>query len=69
MATVTGRAFKGHDTTVCCHGNEYLVHTDNRRLYEPGDMVAVRPLEPAVVLGSRSPPAEVPSGATPEPKE
>ena len=71
MATVTGRAFKGHDITyrVCCHGNEYLVHTDNRRLYEPGDMVAVRPLEPAVVLESRSTPAEVPSGATPDPKE
>ena len=71
MATVTGRAFKGHDITyrVCCHGNEYLVHTDGRRLYEPGDMVAVRPLEPAVVLESRSTPTEVPSGATPEPKE
>jgi len=54
---------------VCCQGNEYLVHTDNRRLYEPGDMVAVRPLEPAVVLESRSTPAEVPSGATPMPEE
>ena len=70
MATVVGRAFKGHDITyrVCCHGSEYLVHTDNRRLYEPGDTVAVRPLEPAVVLESRSTPAEVPSGATPAPE-
>ena len=69
-ATVVGRSFKGHDITyrVCCHGNEYLVHTDNRHLYEPGDTVAVRPLEPAVVLESRSTPAEVPSGATPEPE-
>jgi iron(III) transport system ATP-binding protein len=70
MATVVGRAFKGHDITyrVCCQGNEYLVHTDNRHLYEPGDTVTVRPLEPAVVLESRSTPAEVPSGATPEPE-
>jgi iron(III) transport system ATP-binding protein len=69
-ATVVGRAFKGHDITyrVCCHGNEYLVHTDNRHLYEPGDTVVVRPLEPAVVLESRSSPADVPSGATPEPE-
>ncbi len=69
-ATVVGRSFKGHDITyrVCCHGNEYLVHTDNRHLYEPGDTVVVRPLEPAVVLESRSTPAEVPSGATPEPE-
>jgi len=69
-ATVVGRAFKGHDITyrVCCHGNEYLVHTDNRHLYEPGDTVAVRPLEPAVVLESRATPAEVPSGATPVPE-
>jgi iron(III) transport system ATP-binding protein len=69
-ATVVGRSFKGHDITyrVCCHGNEYLVHTDNRHLYEPGDTVAVRPLEPAVVLESRSTPAEVPNGATPEPE-
>ncbi|PSQ92109.1 MAG: iron ABC transporter ATP-binding protein, partial [Bacteroidetes bacterium QH_2_63_10] len=69
-ATVVGRAFKGHDITyrVCCQGNEYLVHTHNRHLYEPGDTVAVRPLEPAVVLESRSTPAEAPSGATSEPE-
>ena len=70
VGTVVGRAFRGHDITyrVCCEGNEYLVHTDNRHLYDPGDTVAVRPLEPAVVLESRSTPAEVPSGATPEPE-
>jgi len=69
VGTVVGRAFKGHDITyrVCCEGSEYLVHTDNRQFYEPGDTVAVRPLEPAVVLESRSTPAEVPNGATPEP--
>ena len=70
LATVVGRSFKGHDITyrVCCEGNEYLVHTDNRHLYEPGETVAVRPLEPAVVLESQSSPAEVPRGATPEPE-
>jgi iron(III) transport system ATP-binding protein len=64
-----GRAFKGHDITyrVSCEGSEYLVHTDNRALYEAGDIVALRPLEPAVVLESRSTPAEVPSGATAAP--
>jgi len=71
MGTVVGRAFKGHDITyrVSCEGNEYLVHTDNRMLYEPGDTVGLQPLEPAVVLESRSTPADVPSGATPEPSE
>ncbi|PSQ81814.1 MAG: iron ABC transporter ATP-binding protein [Bacteroidetes bacterium QS_1_63_11] len=70
VGTVMGRAFKGHDITyrVCCNGSEYLVHADNRTLHEPGDTVAIRPLEPAVVLESRSTPAEVPSGATPEPE-
>nr|WP_233993483.1 ABC transporter ATP-binding protein [Salinibacter altiplanensis] len=70
VGTVVGRAFKGHDITyrVCCEGSEYLVHTDNRQFYEPGDTVAVCPLEPAVVLESRSTPAEVPSGATSEPE-
>ncbi len=70
VGTVVGRAFKGHDITyrVCCNGSEYLVHADNRTLHEPGDTVAIRALEPAVVLESRSSPAEVPSGATPEPE-
>jgi iron(III) transport system ATP-binding protein len=67
--TIVGRAFKGHDITyrVSCEGSEYLVHTDNRVLYEAGDTVALRPLEPAVVLESQSTPAEMPSGATAEP--
>jgi len=71
VGTVVDRAFKGHDITyrVACEGSEYLVHTDNRTLYEAGDTVALRPLEPAVVLESRSSPADVPSGATPEPEE
>ncbi len=71
MGTIVGRAFKGHDITyrVSCNGTEYLVHTDNRVSFQPGDTVALRPLEPAVVLESRSTPAEVPRGATPEPNE
>lgn len=71
VGTIIGRAFKGHDITyrVSCDGTEYLVHTDNRVSYEPGDTVALRPLEPAVVLESRSTPADVPMGATPEPSE
>jgi iron(III) transport system ATP-binding protein len=71
IGTIVGRAFKGHDITyrVRCDGSEYLVHTDNRVSYEPGDTVAIRSLEPAVVLESRSTPAEVPTGATPEPTD
>lgn len=71
VGTVVGRAFKGHDVTyrVSCEGNEYLVHADNRQLYEAGDTVVLQPLEPAVVLESRSTPADVPRGATPEPSE
>jgi len=69
MGTVVGRAFKGHDITyrVSCEGNEYLVHTDNRMLYEAGDTVVLQPLEPAVVLESQSTPAAVPHGVSPEP--
>jgi len=69
VGTVAGRAFKGHDITyrVRCDGSEYLVHTDNRVSFEPGDTVAIRSLEPAVVLESRTTPADVPTGATPEP--
>jgi iron(III) transport system ATP-binding protein len=71
VGTVVGRAFKGHDITyrVACDGTEYLVHTDNRTLYEAGDTVVLRPLEPAVVLERQSTPADVPSGATPDPSE
>ncbi len=66
LGTVKGRAFKGHDITyrVACNENEYLVHTDNRRLFEPGDTVVLCPLEPAVVLESQSTPADMPNGAT-----
>lgn len=69
VGTIVGRAFKGHDITyrVRFEGSEYLVHTNNRVTYEPGDTVAIRSLEPAVVLESRSTPADVPRGATPEP--
>jgi iron(III) transport system ATP-binding protein len=67
VATVTGRAFKGHDITyqVTCEGAEYLVHTHNRMPYQPGDTVRVRPLESAVVLESQEqPPEAVSSGVT-----
>jgi iron(III) transport system ATP-binding protein len=68
VGTVVERAFKGHDITyrVDCDGSEYLVHTHNRMTYQPGDTVGVRPLESAVVLESRSTPAEVPNGVTPK---
>lgn len=49
---ITGREFKGHDITyhVECNGEKYIVHTDNRILFNPNDEVVVKPLEPAVVL-------------------
>lgn len=49
---VITREFKGHDITyrVRIRTRECLVHTDNRVLFNPGDRVTVRPLEPAVVL-------------------
>lgn len=49
---IVGREFKGHDITyhVECSGERYIVHTDNRILFEPNDEVIVKPLEPAVVL-------------------
>ncbi len=49
---VIAREFKGHDITyhVECGGERYIVHTDNRLLFEPNDEVVVKPLEPAVVL-------------------
>ena len=63
VGQVTGRSFKGHDITyeVECDGSQYLVHTHNRMPYQPGDRVAIRPLESAVVLESQS---TVPSGVT-----
>ena len=66
VGQVVGRAFKGHDITyeVECDGSQYLVHTHNRMAYQPGDAVAVRPLESAVVLESHEAPRNIPTGAT-----
>ncbi|MDX1671937.1 MAG: ABC transporter ATP-binding protein [Balneolaceae bacterium] len=52
VGVVTSREFKGHDITyhVKLNGEKYLVHTDNRILFEPQDKVVIRPLEPAVIL-------------------
>jgi iron(III) transport system ATP-binding protein len=52
VGTVVGREFKGHDITyhVQLHGEKYLVHTDNRILFEPNDAVVIKPLESAVIL-------------------
>lgn len=52
VGTVLGREFKGHDITYHVQlGNEkYLVHTDNRVLFEPNDAVVIKPLESAVIL-------------------
>lgn len=49
---IIAREFKGHDITyhVECDGERYIVHTDNRILFEQNDEVVVRPLESAVVL-------------------
>jgi iron(III) transport system ATP-binding protein len=49
---IVAREFKGHDITyhVACNGEKYMVHTDNRVLFERDDEVVVKPLEPAVVL-------------------
>ncbi|WP_234569204.1 ABC transporter ATP-binding protein [Rhodohalobacter sp. 614A] len=49
---IVAREFKGHDITyhVECDGERYIVHTDNRILFEQNDEVIVKPLESAVVL-------------------
>lgn len=49
---IVAREFKGHDITyhVECGGERYIVHTDNRILFEQNDEVIVKPLESAVVL-------------------
>ncbi len=49
---ITGREFRGHDITyhVLFRGDRYIVHTDNRKLFEMNEQVIVKPLEPAVVL-------------------
>ncbi len=50
--TIIGREFRGHDITyyVMFKGDKYIVHTDNRLLFEVDEQVIVKPLEPAVVL-------------------
>lgn len=52
IGTIIGREFKGHDITyhVLLNGEKYLVHTDNRVLFENEDSVVIKPLEPAVIL-------------------
>ncbi|MFH5884204.1 ABC transporter ATP-binding protein [Halalkalibaculum sp. DA3122] len=52
VGTVVNREFKGHDITyhVMLNGERYLVHTDNRLLFDPEDKVVIKPLESAVVL-------------------
>ncbi len=49
---IIAREFKGHDITyhVECGGERYIIHTDNRLIFEKNDEVVVKPLEPAVVL-------------------
>lgn len=52
IGRVLSREFRGHDITyhVVLNGERYLVHTDNRVLFEPDDDVVIKPLESAVVL-------------------
>ncbi|WP_340105344.1 ABC transporter ATP-binding protein [Rhodohalobacter sp. 8-1] len=52
LGIIAAREFKGHDITyhVEFGSDRYIVHTDNRVLFEPSDEVVVKPLEPAVVL-------------------
>ena len=49
---IVSREFKGHDITyeVLLDDVDYLVHTPNNVVYQPGDRVCLRALEPAVVL-------------------
>lgn len=55
-AKIISREFKGHDITyhVMLKGEKYLVHTDNRLLFEPDDDVIIQPLEPAVILEDKA---------------
>lgn len=52
IGKVIDREFKGHDITyhVMLNNRKYLVHTNNRVLFEPGDQVVIKPLESAVLL-------------------
>jgi iron(III) transport system ATP-binding protein len=49
---IVGREFKGHDISyhVLFKGDKYIIHTDNRVLFDKNDKVLLKPLEPAVVL-------------------
>lgn len=49
---IVGREFRGHDITyhVLFKDDRYIVHTDNRVLFDKEDKVIMQPLEPAVVL-------------------
>lgn len=49
---IIGREFRGHDITyhVLFKGDKYIIHTDNRQLFEVNQKVKMKPLEPAVVL-------------------
>ena len=49
---IIAREFKGHDITyhVECAGERYIIHTDNRVLFNKNDEVVVKPLDSAVVL-------------------
>lgn len=50
--TIIGREFRGHDITyyVLFRGDRYIVHTDNRDIFELDDKVNMKPLEKAIVL-------------------
>lgn len=52
IGKIIDREFKGHDITyhVKLKDRIYLVHTNNRVLFEPGDQVVIKPLESAVLL-------------------
>ncbi|MAO65608.1 MAG: iron ABC transporter ATP-binding protein [Balneola sp.] len=53
---ITGREFRGHDITyhVLFKGDKYIVHTDNRLIFDVDEPVVVKPLEPAVVLEQKA---------------
>lgn len=53
---IVGREFRGHDITyhVLFKGDKYIVHTDNRLLFDVDEHVIVKPLEPAVVLEQKA---------------
>jgi len=53
---ITGREFRGHDITyhVLFKGDKYIVHTDNRLIFDVDEPVIVKPLEPAVVLEQKA---------------